>query len=175
MLTSLDCFKNQMAIATFSCVLIGLLAGSLPLLYQGKKFELSLLVSFVTSGVASPKIGGKQIWGLKIFDFRRITLFCLEKRHLKHKMTLCSKNWGAWPLWPPLATPMFVTGLPTTATPCNVSPTRQRSSWAKIGKNPCRFWQGWEKLGYFQKNVTHLFFLNTFWGFLKRNRFLLFF
>jgi len=27
-----------------------------------------------------------------MFDFRRITLFCLEKRLSKHKMTIFSKN-----------------------------------------------------------------------------------
>jgi len=37
-----------------------------------------------------------------MFEFRRITLFCLEKRLSKHKMTIFSKNLGgAWPLWPP--------------------------------------------------------------------------
>jgi len=41
-----------------------------------------------------------------MFDFRRITLFCLEKRLSKHKMTMLSKNLGAWLLWPPLAMPM---------------------------------------------------------------------
>ena len=41
-----------------------------------------------------------------MFDFRLITLFCLEKRVSKHKMTMFSKNFGwPWPLWPPLATP----------------------------------------------------------------------
>jgi len=36
-----------------------------------------------------------------MFDFRRITLFCLEKRLSKHKMTMFSKNLGgAWPLCP---------------------------------------------------------------------------
>jgi len=34
-----------------------------------------------------------------MFDFRRITLICLEKRLSKHKMTIC-KNLG-WPLCPP--------------------------------------------------------------------------
>ena len=29
-----------------------------------------------------------------MFDFRRITLFCLEKRLSKHKMTIFSKNFG---------------------------------------------------------------------------------
>ena len=57
------------------------------------------------SGVASPKtwVGGKM------FDFRRITLFCLEKRLSKHKMTIFSKNLGGHgPFSPPLAlaTPM---------------------------------------------------------------------
>jgi len=38
----------------------------------------------VSSGVASPKIwGGEKILGGKMFDFRRITLFCLEKTPLK--------------------------------------------------------------------------------------------
>jgi len=38
-----------------------------------------------------------------MFDFRRITLFCLEKRLSKHKMTILSKNLGrgTWPLSPP--------------------------------------------------------------------------
>jgi len=37
-----------------------------------------------------------------MFDFRRITLFCLEKRFSKHKMTIFSKNLGgAWSLCPP--------------------------------------------------------------------------
>ena len=40
------------------------------------------------SGVAS-----LEIWaGAKMFDFRRITLFYLEKRLSKHKMTIFSKN-----------------------------------------------------------------------------------
>jgi len=41
-----------------------------------------------------------------MFDFRRITLFCLEKRLSKHKMTIFSKNVGVWPLCHALATPM---------------------------------------------------------------------
>jgi len=36
-----------------------------------------------------------------MFDFRRKTLFCLEKRLSKHKMTIFSKHlWGAWPILP---------------------------------------------------------------------------
>jgi len=30
----------------------------------------------------------------QMFNFRRITLFCLEKRFSKHKMAIFSKNWG---------------------------------------------------------------------------------
>jgi len=45
-----------------------------------------------------------------MFDFRRITLFCLEKRLSKHKMATFSKNFlgGMAPL-PPLAMPMPAT------------------------------------------------------------------
>jgi len=44
----------------------------------------------------------KNLGEAQMFDFRRITLFCLEKRLSKHKMTMFSKNvGGAWPLWPP--------------------------------------------------------------------------
>jgi len=56
------------------------------------------------SGVASPKIcrGRKIFEGLKMFDFRRITLLCLEKRLSKQKMSIFSKNLGrAWLLCPP--------------------------------------------------------------------------
>ena len=56
------------------------------------------------SGVASQKIWeGQKIGGSTIFDFRRITLFCLEKRLSKHKMTIFSKNLGESmsPLAPP--------------------------------------------------------------------------
>jgi len=45
-----------------------------------------------------------------MFDFRRITLFCLEKRLSKHKMTRFSKNLrGTMATLPPLATPMLFT------------------------------------------------------------------
>jgi len=36
----------------------------------------------------------KNLGGFKMFDFRRITLFRLEKRLLKHKMAIFSKNLG---------------------------------------------------------------------------------
>jgi len=44
----------------------------------------------------------KNFGGSKMFDFRRITLFCLEKRLSKHKMTMFSKHFGGpWPFWHP--------------------------------------------------------------------------
>jgi len=57
------------------------------------------MIQAAASGVASPKIWGGQklggeIGGDKMYDFRRITLFCLEKRLSKHKMTIFSKNLG---------------------------------------------------------------------------------
>jgi len=62
----------------------------------------------LSSGVASPKIwGAKNLGWVKMFDFGRITLFCLEKRLSKHKITIFSKTfWGTWPLWLLLAKPM---------------------------------------------------------------------
>ena len=72
------------------------------------------------SGVAKPEIGGglKNFWAAKMFDFRRITLFCLEKRFSKHKMTIFSKHVGGhgpfdtpwlrpWAVTPPT---IFVSG-----------------------------------------------------------------
>jgi len=38
--------------------------------------------------------------GAKIFDFRRITLFCLEKRLSKHNEYFQNIG-GPWPLWSP--------------------------------------------------------------------------
>ena len=55
----------------------------------------------VTSGIASPNTWGAKNLGTKMFDFRRVTLFCLEKRLSKHKMTIFSKNWGVWLLCAP--------------------------------------------------------------------------
>jgi len=43
-----------------------------------------------------------------MFDFERKTLFCLEKRYSKHKMTIFSKNLGGMVPLPPLATPMHI-------------------------------------------------------------------
>jgi len=44
----------------------------------------------------------RNFWGAKMFDFRRITLFCLETRLSKHKMSIFSKNLeGNDPFGPP--------------------------------------------------------------------------
>jgi len=64
------------------------------------------------SGIASPKIlrEPKIFLGDKMFDFRRITLFCLEKPLSKHKITIFSKHLvGACYLWRP---PGYAYGLP---------------------------------------------------------------
>ena len=54
-----------------------------------------------------------KIWGGKIFDFKWLTLFCLEKRLWKHKMTIFSKNLaGAIAPLAPLATPMCMSCYP---------------------------------------------------------------
>jgi len=67
------------------------------------------IVTLQTSNISVTK-WQKKILGEKMFDLRRITLFCLEKRLWKHKMTTFSKNLGgALPLWPSLATPMWQT------------------------------------------------------------------
>jgi len=41
-----------------------------------------------------------------MFDFRRKTLFCLEKCLSKHKLKIFSKKLGGMTLLTPLATPM---------------------------------------------------------------------
>jgi len=38
--------------------------------------------------------GQNNLRGKKMFDFRRITLFCLGYRISRHKMSISSKNWG---------------------------------------------------------------------------------
>jgi len=39
-------------------------------------------------------LGGQKLGEAKMFDFRRITIFCLECRLSKHKMTRYVKNVG---------------------------------------------------------------------------------
>ena len=51
--------------------------------------------------------GAKKFWGAKVLDFRRITLFCLEKRLSKHKMTVFSKHLGCWGVMAPFAPPGY--------------------------------------------------------------------
>jgi len=66
------------------------------------RFQSDIQERNVGSSVASPKIGDQKFGGVKIFDFRRITLFCLEYHLSKHKMTICSENFGEnGPLGPP--------------------------------------------------------------------------
>jgi len=55
--------------------------------------------------VAQP---AQKLGGAKMFDLRRITLLCLEKRLPKHKTTVCSKNLGGTA---PLALPGCAYGL----------------------------------------------------------------
>ena len=55
-----------------------------------------LPASHYTQWLSQPK----NLGGRKMFDFRRIALFCCEKRLSRHKMTIFSRNFGgAWPLW----------------------------------------------------------------------------
>ena len=67
-----------------------------PFLWHGitNIFSLrNLLICQATTG-SQWRSQPKNFGGAKMFDFRRITLFCLEKRLSKHKMTIFSKNWG---------------------------------------------------------------------------------
>ena len=58
------------------------------------------------SSVASPKISGGNLVGSKIFDLRRITLFCLWYRLSKHKRRYVLKICGECAPLGPSATPM---------------------------------------------------------------------
>jgi len=49
----------------------------------------------------------QNVAGAKMFDFRRITLFCLGYRLPKHKMTIYAKNVVGYAPCAPLATPML--------------------------------------------------------------------
>jgi len=99
--------KETSVIFAFSCTRIGFRMTILSLSNQ-VRCQVWFLSNFrrmtnkSSSGIASP-----EIWRGKMFDFRRITLFCLETRLSKGKMNIFCKNLeGAWPFWPPLATPM---------------------------------------------------------------------
>jgi len=52
-----------------------------------------LLYLRLTVAAALP---AQKFGGAKMFDFRRVRLFCLEKRLSKHKMTVFSKNLGGY-------------------------------------------------------------------------------
>jgi len=69
---------------------------------------LLLLIIHIQWRSQPKSLGGAKIFGwAKMFDLRRITLFCLEKRLSKHNIAIFSKNLGrAWPRWPSLAMPM---------------------------------------------------------------------
>ena len=69
----------------------------------------------------SKNLGGKKFGDAKVFDFRRITLFCLEKRLSKHAITIVSKIWGDMAPFAPLATPM-VTTLPGASRSFKIRP-----------------------------------------------------
>jgi len=71
---------------------------------------VAVIVFLLSSGAASTKIWrGQKFVGSKMFDFSRITLFCLKKRLSKRKITIFFKTLGGHVLFgPPLATPMLL-------------------------------------------------------------------
>jgi len=98
------CFERRFSkwnnvIRLKSCILVWprhwlLLSDILPCVVCCKKGHCLETIS----DVASP-----EIWGGKMFDFRQITLLCLEKRFSKHKITILSKNLGGnGPFVPPV-------------------------------------------------------------------------
>jgi len=66
----------------------------------------------------------------KMFNFRRITIFCSEKRLSKHTMTICSKNLGGMA---PLLPPGYAYAL---------EPRRKFSAYATV-PNIARWISGW--------------------------------
>ena len=54
--------------------------------------------------VAKPAL---NFLGAKMFDFRRVRVFCLGCRLPKHEMTIHAKNSGGMAPWAPLATPII--------------------------------------------------------------------
>jgi len=59
------------------------------LFYNIKQFKPYSSVRSQPKNLVGQKIGGTQMC-----DFRRITLFCLEKRFSKHRITIISNNLG---------------------------------------------------------------------------------
>jgi len=74
---------------THSLTMLAMQLTHITSVYSRMHLCLAVTQACPCSGVASPKI-----WGVKMFDFRPIILFCLEKRLSKHKMTVFSKNLG---------------------------------------------------------------------------------
>jgi len=72
-----------------------------------KKRAITKLLGCYNQNIAKRTLKQRR-WGDKMLYFRRITLFCLEKRFSKHKITIFSKIfWGNGP-FSPLATPMNI-------------------------------------------------------------------
>ena len=69
---------------------------------------VSIKTSFISNVFANlrlphpaQKLWGQKIWLYKMFDFRRITLFCLENASARIKWLYFLKIWvGPWSLWP---------------------------------------------------------------------------
>jgi len=81
---------------------------------------VSSLMSVRASGVVSPKFGGS-----KIFDFRRVTVFCLGHRFSKHKMNGHAKTLGGpWLHGPPgYVCGTYSTCLPSVGKTTNIHKT----------------------------------------------------
>jgi len=87
---------------------------SVPFERTGGNGEWKLPTMLLLKGTSVPfeRTGGNGEWppqkfgGGKMHHFRRITLFCLEKRLSKHKITIFSKTFGGRGPFAPLATPM---------------------------------------------------------------------
>jgi len=72
-------------------------------LQQFNGFQQFQIVQLAPHQDRTNQWGAQNLWGSKMFDFRRLTLFCSEKRLSMHKMTIFSKHFagGMAPLPPP--------------------------------------------------------------------------
>jgi len=78
---------------TLLLLTVRVLCVSLRVAHGKRRFERTPTNDPHRSSVASP-----NIWGAKMFDLGRITLFCLGYRLAKHKMTIVLKiGGGPWP------------------------------------------------------------------------------
>jgi len=97
---------NHQALFLLSCVLNCALLAIQYSLFSVQKNKKSEVFSYFWKverefllAVAQP---AQKFGEAKMFDFRQITLFCLEKRFSKIKWLYFLKIWeGAWPVWPP--------------------------------------------------------------------------